>query len=400
YRNFSYSEEVEMNKKLKIAMFTNNYFPVIGGVPISIERLSRALRKLGHEVKIFAPKYPDFDKDEADIIRCSLLYYHKQGGMDIPITNIFSRKIENEFYKNDFDVVHCHHPFWLGSKGMSLGHKYNVPVVFTYHTRLEKYAHYIPGFLFLRKLFENRFAHLMIKHFSNRANAVFTPTDSTREYLRAVGVKRFIKVLPTGVDFDNYDIDKDAISSLRSELAGEEILLITVARLSKEKNLYFLLDGIKYIKENSDLNFRLIVLGDGPERNNLQDYLKENNLDNSVDLLGSVDFKEISRYYLASDLFVFASTSETQGMVLLEAMAGNTPVVAVRSSGIDDVIENGFNGYKTEEDVESWAEKVMKLMKDDELLAETSENALKMAQKYSIMNMGEEAEKVYKKLLK
>jgi len=400
YRNFSYSEEVDEDRKLKIAMFTNNYFPVIGGVPISIERLSRSLRNLGHEVKIFAPQYPDYDREKENIIRCSLLYYYKQDGMDIPITNIFSRKIENEFYKNDFDIVHCHHPFWLGSKGMSLGHKYNVPVVFTYHTRLEKYAHYIPGFLFLRRLFANRFAHLMIRHFSNRANAVFAPTDSTQEYLRAIGVKRFIKVIPTGVDFDNYSIDEGSISKLRSKLADEEILLITVARLSKEKNLYFLLDGIKYVKKNSDLNFKLIVLGDGPERDNLQDYIKENNLENNVELLGSIDFEEISRYYLASDLFVFASTSETQGMVLLEAMAGKTPVVAVRSSGTDDVIKNGYNGYKTEEDVKSWAEKVIKLMKDDELLAKTSENALKMAQKYSIMNMGKEAEKVYKKLLK
>ncbi len=179
----------------------------------------------------------------------------------------------------------------------------------------------------------------------------------------------------------------------------KEFLLITVSRLSKEKNLYFLLEGLAVIKEKTDKEFTCLIVGDGSERENLKTYIRKKGLKNYVKLIGSVDFREINKYYLISDLFVFASTTETQGMVLLEAMAGSTPVVAVRSSGTDDIIQNGFNGYKTEEDVVKWSEKIIKLMDDKKLLGEATANAREVAEKYSLENIAREAEKVYKKLI-
>ncbi|MFW5891033.1 MAG: glycosyltransferase, partial [bacterium] len=326
YRNFAYSEEKHEEQKYKIAMFTNNYFPVIGGVPISIKRLSKALEAKGHQVKIYAPKYKkQSDIDEKNIFRCSILYYYKEAGLDMPVTNIFSPQIKKDFEKENFDIVHCHHPFWLGSKGRRLAEKNNIPAAFTYHTRLEKYAHYVPDIFFMRKFFANRLSHFLIKNFSNKTDAVFAPTESTKEYLRNVGVSRYIHVLPTGIDFDNYDIEEEKINKIRSQYLNDyDFLLLTVARLSKEKNLYFLLDGIKKLKEKSDFKFKLLIIGEGSEKENLESYIKENDLDENIEMIGAVDFREISKYYLAADLFVFASTSETQGMVLLEAMAGYT----------------------------------------------------------------------------
>ncbi len=400
YRNFAYSDEKYKDEKYKIAMFTNNYFPVIGGVPISIKRLSKALEKNGHQVKIYAPKYKKQSNiDEKNIFRCSTLYYYKESGLDMPVTNIFSPQIKKDFAAEDFDIVHCHHPFWLGSKGRRLAEKNNIPTAFTYHTRLEKYAHYVPDILFMRKFFANRLSHFLIKSFSNKTDAVFAPTDSTKEYLRNVGVSRYIKVLPTGIDFDNYKADKEKISKLKDKyLADNDYLLLTVARLSKEKNLYFLLDGIKKLKEKSDFSFKLLIIGEGSEKENLEKYIKENNLVEDIEMIGAVDFREISKYYLAADLFVFASTSETQGMVLLEAMAGYTPVVAVRSSGIDDVIENDNNGYKTDEDPEKWSDKIIKILSDEKLYKRSSKNAREMAENYSIIEMAEDAAAVYRKI--
>lgn len=402
YRDFAYAENEYKNKNLKIAMFTNNYFPVIGGVPISIQRLSKALRKRGHQVKIFAPEYKDKSKteDEENIIRCNSIYYYEESGLEFPVTNIYSPQIKKDFQAENFDLVHAHHPFWLGNKGRKLAEKFNLPLAFTYHTRLEKYAHYVPNILFMRKFFANRLSHFLIKNFSNKTDAVFAPTESTKEYLRNVGVSRYIKVMPTGIDFDNYQQTEDEIAELRQQLIGKsEHLLISVSRLSKEKNLYFLLDGIKYLKEKTELNFKLIIIGSGSEKENIKKFISDNNLENYIELLGAVDFREMAKYYLASDLFVFASTTETQGMVLLEAMAAENPVVAVKSSGIDDVIEDGVNGYKTEEEIEKWSSRIEELLINRQKYDEFSQNAFKTAESYSIEKMAVEAEELYYKIM-
>ncbi len=400
YRDFAYADTEIKDQKLKIAMFTNNYFPVIGGVPISIKRLSKALRERGHEVKIFAPEYKEKTEDEENIIRCKSLYHYQESGLEFPVTNIYSPQIKKDFKAGDFDLVHAHHPFWLGNKGRKLAEKFNLPLAFTYHTRLEKYSHYVPDILFMRKFFKNRLSHFLIKNFANDTDAVFAPTKSTKEYLRNVGVSRYIKVMPTGIDFDYYDCEQDKINDLRKELiADSEHLLITVSRLSKEKNLYFLLEGIKKLKEKSDLNFKLIVIGSGSEKENIEQFIKDNDLAAYIELIGAVDFREMAKYYLASDLFVFASTTETQGMVLLEAMAGYNPVVAVKSSGIDDVIENDYNGYKTEEEIEKWSSRIEELLRDKEKFKQSSQNAREMAENYSIEEMGAEAEKLYYKIM-
>jgi glycosyltransferase involved in cell wall biosynthesis len=400
YRDFAYANNEFEKKKLNIAMFTNNYFPVIGGVPISIQRLAKALRERGHQVTIFAPKYKEDTKDEANIIRCSSIYYYQEAGLDFPVTNIFSPAIKKKFKAANFDVVHCHHPFWLGSRGRQLAQKSKLPTAFTYHTRLEKYAHYVPNILFLRKFFANRLSHFLIKNFANKTDAVFAPTDSTKEYLRNVGVSRHIKVMPTGIDFDYYQHKQSEIKSLRDELIGTaDHLLISVSRLSKEKNLYFLLKGIKQLAIKTELNFKLIIIGSGSEKEDLEKYLIDNNLAERVELIGSVDFREMAKYYLAADLFVFASTTETQGMVLLEAMAGYNPVIAVKSSGIDDVIENNYNGFKTDENIEQWSNKIIELLTDKDNYQQTSCNARKMAENYSIENMALEAEELYYKIM-
>ena len=401
YRNFAYMQENFKKEKMKIAMFTNNYFPFIGGVPISIYRLSEGLKRIGHEVYIFAPDYKNKkqSKNNNNVIRCKSLFHYNKEGLDMPIVNIFSPEIKNKFEDLDIDIVHAHHPFWIGSKAMSLAENNNIPIVYTYHTRLEKYAHYLPGFFILEFLFKNRISHYIIRRFSNNCDAVFAPTVTAKEYLRNVGVSKYIDVMPTGVDFTNYQIDEKELQTLREKYKlNNKKVLFSVSRLSKEKNLYFLLKGIKYIKENTNIEFKLLLAGDGPEKTGIERYVDENNLDDYVILTGLIDHKNISKYYLLSDIFVFASTTETQGMVLLEAMAGNNPVVAVRSSGVDDVIENDYNGYKTKEGIKNWSKKVIQLMSDEELLNRLANNAGDFARENSIEEMAKKATHIYNKV--
>lgn len=392
------AENIKIKEKLNIAMFTNNYLPFIGGVPISITRLTKGLRKRGHNVVIFAPRYPIKTLEDANVIRCNLLIYYKTKPFDFPIVNIFSPQIEKKFLSQDFDVIHVHHPFWMGLKGLELGNKYGLPVILTYHTRLEKYAHNLP---FLKQTFENIVSHNLIRIFSQKCDAILAPTNSAKEYLANIGVSRDKTVLPTGVDFDFYNnIDLHCVKLIHKKYRMQnEVILCSVSRLTQEKNIYFLLNGIKRIKDNSKVPFKCIIIGDGPEKQNILKTIEDQGIKDTVILLGSVRPEEVCQYYMASDIFVFSSQSETQGMVILEAMAGKCAVVAIRSSGIDDIIHNEYNGFKTKADLNLWSEKVIYLMENPKILKEMSRNAYDFSNKFSLDAMAEATVEVYRKAI-
>ena len=391
-------ENNKYSEKLNIAMFTNNYFPFIGGVPISITRLTKGLRSQGHNVVIFAPKYPLKTLQDDNVIRCNLLMYYRSKAFDFAIVNIFSSQIEKIFLTQSFDIIHVHHPFWMGSKGVELGKKYGIPVILTYHTRLEKYAHNLP---FLKLTFENIASHKLIKIFSQKCDAIIAPTNSACEYLSNIGVSRNKTVLPTGIDFHFYDnIDHNAVKLIAEKYrVHNEVILCSVSRLTEEKNIYFLLDGIKRIKDNSKVPFKCIIIGDGPEKENMLKTIEDQGLKDTVILLGLVSPEEVCKYYMASDIFIFSSQSETQGMVILEAMAGKCAVVAIRSSGIDDIIHDEYNGFKTKADLDLWSEKVIYLIEHPEVLKEMSQNAYDFSKKYSLEAMAETTVEVYQKAI-
>ncbi len=398
YRDFNVDEEALFKSPLRVAMFTNNYLPSIGGVPLSIDRLYRGLIRLGSAVKVFAPAYPQqwTDPEDGSVFRCPVLFYTRTE--HFPVANIFSRKIVAEFKAFDCVLVHVHHPFWLGKRGMRLARKHCVPVVFTYHTRLERYTHYIP---LPGRFLKNLVAHFLIKRFANKCDAIITPTSSTEEYLRNLGVSALIETIPTGIIIGDYKRwSSQQVQDLRSRYADPgERLLISVSRMAKEKNLDFLIDGLAKVKHRSNAPFKCLLVGDGPEKERLKEKVAELDMDEQIFFTGSVAPQEVIRYYLAADLFVFASTSETQGMVLLEAMAGGCPVVAVRASGIYDVVKDGYNGYKVAESTDNWAEMVANLIDDGQELSELSRNSLAYAENYSVEKITEKVSGLYRRVI-
>jgi glycosyltransferase involved in cell wall biosynthesis len=381
-------------RPLRIAMFTNNYYPFIGGVPISIERLSSALRNLGHHAVIFAPEYKaQNDSAQDNVIRCKLLVCLKTKLFDFHIANIFSRTIEREFVRQNFDIVHVHHPFWMGTKGLSLARKYGIPAVITYHTRFDMYHHYMPVF---KRYFKKYLSHRIVLHFAQNCDMVFAPAESSAEYLKELGVTKPIEIMPTGAELM---LGGNAPNLRQAYTPRGELLLCSVSRLAREKNIFFLLEGIKYIKSYGKTPFKCVIIGDGPERDEIEKFIKDENLSDTVILTGTVEPGGVGKFYFASDIFVYASKSETQGMVLIEAMAGRCPVVAVTSGGVDDVVTNGFNGYKTAESTQEWAQKVMLLMDNEDLRAEMSANAQCYAGKFSTENVALQAVKAYNNVI-
>jgi len=398
YRDFSIDEKLLSKKPLRVAMFTNNYLPFIGGVPLSIDRLFKGLVRSGFAVKVFAPTYRQQWKDpeNGSVFRCPGLFSLHMD--NFPVVNIFSRKINAEFKTYDCDLVHVHHPFWLGKKGMRLAKKRGLPVIFTYHTRLEYYTHYIP---LPGTVLKNLAAHLIIKHFANKCDAIITPTSSTEEYLRNLGVSALVETIPTGINIEEYNRwSRQQVQELRDQyVAADECLLISVSRMSKEKNLDFLIDGLAKVKNRTKKPFKCLLVGDGPEKEQLEKKVAELEMGGEIIFTGNMAPHEVIRYYLAADIFVFASTSETQGMVLLEAMAGGCPVVAVRASGVYDVIKDGYNGFKVSESTDNWAKAVADLSEDNHQLSTLAVNSRAFAEGYSVENITEKVSELYRRVV-
>lgn len=398
YRDFNLPDDFEPQHPLNIAIFTNNYLPFIGGVPVSIDRLRRGLERLGHRVTLFAPTYcaPLITKYDPHVVRVPTLMYERTENFAIP--NVASPVTKAQFSQQKFDVVHVHHPFLLGAKGLRLAKHRGIPVVFTYHTRLERYTHYfpLPG-THIKALM----VHFLVRRFANHCQAVITPTVSTEEYLRQLGVSAIIETIPTGINTDVYQCQSDAeLAQFRLQYAQpNEKLLITVSRLTQEKNLDFLLEGIKKVQQKTDAPFKLLVVGDGPEKAALQAAVEQSELRGKIYFSGSLAPEQVVKCYLAADIFVFASTSETQGMVLVEAMAGGCPVVAVRASGVYDVIDHGQNGYKVAESTNEWATAIVRLLENLALLRDMSEQSRRYAERYSVSAMAISAEKLYRRVI-
>ena len=402
--------------RLRIAMLTNNYKPFVGGVPVSIDRLARGLRELGHEVYVFAPTY-EGQSEEPYVIRYRSRPKKLKGQFIVP--DIFDPIIWRTFEDMPFDLIHVHHPMLMGYAAYVLGKLRKIPIVYTYHTRYEQYLHYLKPYEILSThvhktsftpmrllenfLLENCSQRLLIAHnrlFMNQCDLIFAPSQSMKQYLEEVGVTTAIEVLPTGITEEDFTHDaKQTAETRRRYLQGKEFLFCTVSRLEPEKNLEFLLRGVKLLREQVGDCFRVLIIGDGSQRGELIRLAEDMDLSHNVEFCGRIAQDELRNYYHACDLFLFTSRSETQGIVLIEAMAAGLPVVAVSASGVDDVVWDGITGFRTKEDVHQWSVMVKYLMLNAGLRERIKRQVRDEARKYLASNIALRAEKCYQNII-
>lgn len=401
---------------MRIAMLTNNYKPFVGGVPISIERLSDGLRSLGHEVYIFAPSYKEA-MDEPYVIRYRSRKKMLKGEIVIP--KFLDQVIEEKFVANSFDIIHVHHPMLMGYTAQYLGRKYSIPVVFTYHTRYEQYLHYLKPYDRLqkhcnrrdmnrirtleRKLLYGGSEKLVTVHnrlFTNQCKLVLAPTRSMKQYLEEQGTTTNVEVVPTGLLKDDFQCEAEKVEQIRKQyLDGKKYLFCTVSRLEKEKNIQFILSGLQKLKANQGDCFRFLLIGDGSEKEELIKEAVRLGLEKNAIFCGCVEHSDIRNYYQACDLFLFASRSETQGIVLLEAMAAGLPVVAVDATGTSDVVNDGWNGYITELDIDEWESKLEWVLENATLKKWMEQNSRTEAKRYLSHKVARRVERLYQNVL-
>lgn len=371
---------------MKIAMLTNNYMPIVGGVPISVERQAGELSKLGHDVTVFAPEYGTEKKEKEEAVpgnrgRLRIIRFATGGSIEngMAVPKLVQKEILQTFREEKFDLIHTHHPILVGTTALYLGKKFDIPVVYTYHTRYEDYLHYLPPFReqdrctgIRGKLFsigKEKVVPEYMQWFTNQCDMVFVPTVGMQKRVRQNGTRVPMAVLPTGLKDEFYAERAGEAKDVRKRYLpdGRGFLFCTSGRLEKEKNLEFLLRGVRKLKDKLDISFKVLMIGDGSRREVLTQEAEALGILDRVCFVGNVPNEELNRYLQACDVYLFASKSETQGIVLAEAMASGCPVVAVQASGVEDIVRDGSNGFVTEEDTDVWTEKILEIMESGEL---------------------------------
>ncbi len=322
---------------MKILMMTNTYAPMVGGIEESIRSFTAEFEKLGHEVFIVAPECEGVPPDEVGVIRLSAIQNFNNSNFSIalPMSHLLPELMER--FKPD--LIHSNHPFWMGDIALRLSAQSHIPLVFTYHTMFEQHMHYLP----VQNDGVKRFIIDLFTGYANLANQIVVPSESVRAILLERGVTTAMEVVPTGVDLKRFAQGDGKSVRERLGIPQDAVVIGYIGRLALEKNLEFLARSVAgYIKSEPKAHF--LVGGDGPLKESLQPIFDAEGIGERLHLAGVLKDQDLVDCYHAMDVFAFASQSETQGIVLVEAMAAGVPVVAVDAPGVREVVRDGFNG--------------------------------------------------------
>ena len=342
---------------MRVGLFTNNYLPFRGGVTTAVETLRRGLLAQGHGAWVFAPAWSGPHRDAAGVYRYPSIPAPTYPGFAVPLP--FSRQVGRAARGLELDVFHAQHPFLLGVTARRMARAQHRPLVFTYHTRYEKYAHYVP-------LPERLVAALAVKlacRFANSADLVVAPSARIADGLEAGGVRAPIAVVPTGVPLDLFRPGDRAAARRGLGLPEPAPLCLYVGRLDREKSVELLIEAFASIA-GAVSGARLILVGQGSHEGALKRLAAASPAGSAIDFAGSVAREALPPYYQAADLFLFASETETQGLVLAEAHACGLPAVAVRAPGVDEVVRDGETGLLTKSDAQELADAAIGLLLD------------------------------------
>ena len=332
---------------MRIGIFTDTYIPFINGVTTSVLMLKGALEKKGHEVFIVTVNNEDLHykyEDDDKIIRIPGVPI---GIYDYRLTGIYPLKAINKIKKWNLDVIHSQTEFGVGTFARIIAKQFNIPLVHTYHTMYEDYIHYITKGYF-KKSSKKLVEYFTLFYCDKTITELVVPTKKTYElFKKKYKVDRNIYIVPTGIDVERFyrENNKVDVIKFRRELGlnKDDFVILFVGRIGREKNLDLLISSMKSLIDVSK-KIKLLVVGDGPDADIYKEYVKKNNISNNVIFTGKVSWDKVVSYYIISDVFATASTTETQGLTVIEAMAASLPVVCINDESFNTTVVNGLNG--------------------------------------------------------
>ncbi|MDA8165863.1 MAG: glycosyltransferase [Desulfobacteraceae bacterium] len=321
---------------MHILMMTNTYLPHVGGVARSVATFSSAFRRAGHRVLVVAPTFPGMPPGERDVLRVPAIrnFNGSDFSVRIPVPGLGGRL--DRFRP---DIVHTHHPFLLGGAALRYATSRGLPLIFTHHTMYEQYTHYLPA----ECAATTPYLIALATEYANRCEGVVAPSESVAAVLRERGVKAPVTVIPTGIDRAQLAAGDGGRLRRRAGIPADAFVVGHVGRLAPEKNIGFLAEAAAAFLLGNE-RARLLVVGSGPAAEEVRAALARCRVAGRLHFTGTLLGRGLANAYQAMDVFAFSSKSETQGMVLAEAMAAGVPVVALDAPGAREVVRDGENG--------------------------------------------------------
>lgn len=378
---------------MNILMMTNTYFPIVGGLEQSIYSFSEEFKSLGHEVLIVTPTFEGMPTEEPGIIRIPAI--QKFSGtifsVNYPVSGLLTRLMK-EFSP---DMVHSHCPFFMGDFALRLSRQHAIPLVFTYHTMFEQYVHDWP----VQNEGVKRFIVKLAAGYANLVDQVVVPSESVQDILLKRGVRTPIEVIPTGVDLEHFSKGNGKVFREQNQIPPDALVIGHAGRLAPEKNLGFLTNCLvellrKYPKAHA------LIVGLGPSEKMIKDAFEHAGLEKRLHLTGVLHYQHLVDAYFAMDVFAFASLSETQGIVLIEAMAAGLPVVALDAPGAREVVKDRNNGRLLNEmDQQSFVDALLWVLSSSSEELQTIKRSARMtAQEYPVDSVAKRMLEIYEKI--
>ncbi|MBL7198220.1 MAG: glycosyltransferase [Candidatus Omnitrophica bacterium] len=356
---------------MNILMMTNTYKPIVGGLERSLENFTKEYRKRGHKVLIVVPEFKNIPKNEKDVIRVAAIQHFN--GTDFSVKLPISKRLSDSLKKFKPDIVHSHHPFLIGDTALRVASRCRIPIVFTFHTLYEHNTHYVSG----GSKTLRRFVVALATGYANLCDSVFVPSQSIADLLHERGVKTSITVIPTGIYVENFAKGNKEKFRAKIKVPQDAFIVGFVGRIALEKNMYFLSKTVAlFLKKKKNAYF--LIVGKGPLVDDIKYFFRQEGLRDRLICIGILGGQDLVDAYQAMDVFAFASHTETQGLVLTEAMAAGIPVVAVDAPGVRDVVKDYANGRLLVSDEEKAF--VSALQRFTELSTKEREIFKKMAQ--------------------
>ncbi|MGN1190052.1 MAG: glycosyltransferase [Candidatus Ornithospirochaeta sp.] len=382
---------------MKILITSDWDFEAVNGVVTSMKNLKTELEKRGHEVRLLTLSMNGESRIENNTYYLGSVsaerIYHRARIRTSP-----GRKVLKAVYQWGPDVVHSQCEFSTFFVARKISKHLSIPLVHTYHTVYEDYVGYVlPGAIDAGK----KFVRFFSKWEANKCSTFIAPTRKVEKLLRSYGIKGRIDVIPTGIDMSRFMVEtkdewkKKTLSKL--SIPEDNNILIYVGRLGKEKNISEVLSYVADLKRD-DITF--LIVGDGPYRKELEDEAEKLSLKApKVIFAGMVDPKEVASWYTLGSLFINASTSETQGLTYVEALAAGTPLLCRKDPALDDVVEEGYNGWQWEGEKDFLSKLGAFLSLSEEEKKELKKNTKESSMLFSSALFAEKAEKLYIELI-
>ena len=365
---------------LRIGFFSDFYLPVVSGIATSMQLLTQGLRDAGHDVTIFAPRFPNYEDEEPKVRRVPSFRYMSLPEVYVavpgtPRTTWALRSLQ-------LDLIHAHSPLTVGMLAFITARAKRLPLVYTYHTSIPDYTHY------MKVVGGTRPAIHAARWFStasaNLSDQIVVPSQKIKRVLEAQNVRRPIHTISNGIDLSNFQ--KPAVHGhyrARLGLNPDAPILLFVGRLDPEKNLDFLMDAFNLISSRFP-NAHLVLAGDGSARRELETKAAASSVAPRIHFLGMVNRIDLPNLLHEVDLFVSASTSETQCLSMVEAIAAGLPVVTVQDEAFDGIVEDGGNGRTVKMDVNLFTDAVCDLLSNRTRLESFGRRSRELSEKYSI----------------